>query len=51
MPGVSGTWKDLTEGVNRLADNLTDQVRNIAQVDHGGRPGRPLPEDHRPGPR
>ena len=32
VPGVSGTWKDLTEGVNRLADNLTDQVRNIAQV-------------------
>ncbi|MBM2617922.1 HAMP domain-containing protein [Actinoplanes sp. LDG1-06] len=30
--GVSGTWRDLTENVNQLADNLTDQVRNIAQV-------------------
>ena len=29
---VSGTWRDLTEYVNQLADNLTDQVRNIAQV-------------------
>src|SRR5206468_1879556 len=29
---VSGTWKDLTDNVNQLADNLTDQVRNIAQV-------------------
>ena len=30
--GVSGTWKDLTDNVNTLADNLTDQVRNIAAV-------------------
>ncbi|MFL5813770.1 MAG: HAMP domain-containing protein, partial [Bdellovibrionia bacterium] len=30
--GVSGTWKDLTENVNQLAGNLTNQVRNIAQV-------------------
>src|SRR5207249_2263191 len=30
--GVSGTWKDLTDNVNQLADNLTDQVRNIAEV-------------------
>jgi signal transduction histidine kinase/CheY-like chemotaxis protein/HAMP domain-containing protein len=30
--GVSGTWKDLTENVNSMADNLTGQVRNIAQV-------------------
>ncbi|MEO6867349.1 MAG: response regulator, partial [Gaiellales bacterium] len=30
--GVSGTWKDLTDNVNQLADNLTGQVRNIAQV-------------------
>ncbi len=30
--GVSGTWKDLTENVNYMASNLTDQVRNIAQV-------------------
>ncbi|MFE7547905.1 HAMP domain-containing protein [Streptomyces gardneri] len=30
--GVSGTWKDLTDKVNSMADNLTNQVRNIAQV-------------------
>src|SRR5262249_47519317 len=30
--GVSGTWKDLTDNVNFMASNLTDQVRNIAQV-------------------
>ncbi|MFH8679238.1 HAMP domain-containing protein [Streptomyces lydicus] len=30
--GVSGVWKDLTESVNFMADNLTSQVRNIAQV-------------------
>src|SRR4051812_40100276 len=30
--GVSGTWKDLTDNVNSMASNLTDQVRNIAQV-------------------
>jgi signal transduction histidine kinase/HAMP domain-containing protein/CheY-like chemotaxis protein len=32
VPGVAGTWKDLTEGVNSMAYNLTAQVRNIAQV-------------------
>ncbi len=32
VKGVSGTWKDLTENVNRMAANLTSQVRNIAQV-------------------
>jgi HAMP domain-containing protein/signal transduction histidine kinase/CheY-like chemotaxis protein len=32
VPGVSGTWRDLTENVNLMANNLTDQVRNIAQV-------------------
>ncbi|MGH9105000.1 MAG: ATP-binding protein, partial [Acidimicrobiales bacterium] len=32
VPGVSGTWRALTESVNSMADNLTDQVRNIAQV-------------------
>src|SRR3989440_93855 len=32
VKGVSGVWKDLTENVNTLADNLTDQVRNIANV-------------------
>ncbi len=32
VPGVSGTWRDLTENVNLMASNLTDQVRNIAGV-------------------
>jgi len=32
VPGVSGTWKDLTDNVNQLAGNLTAQVRNIAKV-------------------
>src|SRR5207249_1591528 len=32
VKGVSGTWKDLTDNVNGMASNLTDQVRNIAQV-------------------
>ena len=31
-PGVAGTWKDLTDSVNAMCGNLTDQVRNIAQV-------------------
>jgi hypothetical protein len=47
-----GTWKDLTDNVNSMAGNLTNQVRNIADVttavangdlsqeDHGGREGR-----------
>src|SRR5947199_5095461 len=32
VEGVSGTWRDLTENVNVMASNLTDQVRSIAQV-------------------
>jgi CheY-like chemotaxis protein/signal transduction histidine kinase/HAMP domain-containing protein len=32
VEGVSGTWKDLTDSVNRMASNLTAQVRNIAEV-------------------
>jgi CheY-like chemotaxis protein/HAMP domain-containing protein len=32
VPGASGTWKDLTNSVNVMASNLTDQVRNIAEV-------------------
>ncbi len=32
VPGVSGTWKDLTDNVNSMADNLTTQVRGIAEV-------------------
>jgi HAMP domain-containing protein len=30
--GVGGTWKDLTDSVNLMANNLTGQVRNIAEV-------------------
>jgi HAMP domain-containing protein/CheY-like chemotaxis protein len=32
VPGVAGTWKDLTDSVNSMANNLTGQVRNIAEV-------------------
>ena len=32
VPGVSGTWKDLTDSVNSMASNLTGQVRNISEV-------------------
>ncbi|MBV9901285.1 MAG: HAMP domain-containing protein, partial [Alphaproteobacteria bacterium] len=32
VPGVAGTWQDLTDSVNAMATNLTAQVRNIAQV-------------------
>ena len=59
VPGVAGTWKDLTDNVNSMASNLTGQVRNIALVttavangdlcseDHSGRQGRdPGVEEH-----
>src|SRR5687768_10261270 len=32
VPGVAGTWKDLTDNVNSMAANLTAQVRNISEV-------------------
>src|SRR6202522_2585938 len=32
VKGVAGTWKDLTDSVNQMASNLTNQVRNIAEV-------------------
>ena len=32
VPGVAGTWKDLTDSVNKMSSNLTAQVRNIAEV-------------------
>src|SRR4029077_13545108 len=32
VPGVAGTWNDLTDNVNSMASNLTGQVRNIAEV-------------------
>ena len=37
VPGVGGTWKDLTDSVNAMATNLTGQVRNIAEVTKIGR--------------
>ena len=46
VPGVAGTWKDLTDNVNFMARNLTDQVRNIADVTTAVANGD-LPEDHR----
>src|SRR5205085_970077 len=39
VPGVAGTWKDLTDNVNLLAANLTTQVRNIAEVTTAVAPG------------
>src|SRR3970282_1955479 len=32
VPGVAGTWKDLTDNVNSMASNLNSQVRNSAEV-------------------
>src|SRR5256885_5826209 len=39
VPGVAGTWKDLTDNVNLMASNLTGQVRNIAEVANAGATG------------
>ena len=39
MPGVGGTWKDLTDNVNAMASNLTGQMRNIADVTTASREG------------
>jgi hypothetical protein len=41
VPGVAGTWKDLTDNVNSMASNLTGQVRNIAEVTDRRRQRRP----------
>ena len=60
VPGVAGTWKDLTDNVNFMASNLTGQVRNIAEVAtaiangdlskkiHGRRSRRNLPAQRNP---
>src|SRR5688500_14954229 len=40
VPGVAGTWKDLTDSVNSMAGNLTGQVRNIAEVATASAGGR-----------
>ena len=49
VEGVSGTWRDLTENVNSMASNLTDQVRNISYVAQAVAQRRPVAEDHRRG--
>ena len=45
--GVAGTWKDLTDNVNAMARNLTNQVRNIAEVTTAVATRRSLEKDHR----
>jgi len=50
-PEVTGVWKDLTESVNSMANNLTGQVRNIAEVTIAVANGDPFQEDHRRRPR
>ena len=47
VPNVAGTWKDLTDSVNSMATNLTDQVRNIAEVTTAVANGDLQPADHR----
>ena len=47
VPGVAGTWKDLTDNVNFMASNLTGQVRNIADVTTAVAQGDLSHEDHR----
>ena len=51
VPGAAGTWKDLTGNVNLLADNLTNQVRAIAEVATARHQGRPDPLHPGRGPR
>ena len=46
VPGVAGTWKDLTDNVNSMASNLTGQVRNIADVATAIAQRRPVAQDH-----
>ena len=46
VPGVAGTWKDLTDNVNFMACNLTAQVRNIAEVATAIASGDLSQEDH-----
>ena len=49
VKGVSGTWRDLTESVNFMASNLTDQVRSIATVSTAAVADGDLAEDRRGG--
>ena len=47
VPGVAGTWKDLTDSVNTMGSNLTAQVRNIAEVTTAVARGDLSAQDHR----
>ena len=47
VPGVAGTWKDLTDNVNLLAANLTDAGAQHRRGDDRGRARRPVAQDHR----
>ena len=47
VPGIAGTWKDLTDSVNSMASNLTGQVRNIADVTTAVASGDLSAQDHR----
>ncbi len=47
VPGVAGTWKDLTDNVNAMASNLTGQVRNIGRRRDRDRQRRSIAKDHR----
>ena len=47
VPEAAGIWRDLTDNVNLLANNLTAQVRNIAEVTTAVATRRPVEEDHR----
>ena len=47
VPGVGGTWKDLTDNVNAMASNLTGQMRNIADVTTAVAKGDLSQKDHR----
>ena len=47
VPGVAGTWKDLTENVNSMASNSDGPGAQHRRSDDGGGARRPLPQDHR----
>ena len=47
VPGVAGTWKDLTDSVNAMAGNLTGSGPQHRRSHHRRGPRRPLPQDHR----
>ena len=47
VPGVAGTWKDLTDNVNSMASNLTGAGAQHRRSDHRRGARRPLAQDHR----